>query len=208
MLHSVLTRHKSMYFVHGEAPISWIAAVHPICHWSDIPRLGEGKQKSSRLFLEEPERHLPLGETYLLVAFMDNMDDRCQVSQTSSIWLEFKCNVSFLTSVNVLFKVSYLLCCSSIGILPSLCIFPSIVYVFCSRVSGLTGFLFLPVTVWMQKPVRKWTGLGSLEVWGEKSEFGGEWGWMKNKCYAEEGWQLGEARASFKQKEFKVWDWC
>jgi len=41
---------------------------------------------------------------------------------------QFKYNVSFLTLINALFKVTcwsmpYLLCCSLIGILPSLCIF-------------------------------------------------------------------------------------
>lgn len=68
----------------------------------------------------------------------------------------FKRNVSFLTSINVLFKVTcwsvpYLLCCSSIGILPSLCIFLHPLCMF-SAAWWLALCVFLSVTVW---PTRK-----------------------------------------------------
>lgn len=73
-------QYKSMYLACEEALISWRAAVGPIWQGSDVPWRGEGKQKSSRLFLEESEHHLPLRETYLQVACMNNMDDGYQVS--------------------------------------------------------------------------------------------------------------------------------
>lgn len=128
---------------------SWIAALGPIWRWSVVPWLGEGKQKSFRLVLEEPEHHLPLGETWQP---WRTWKTGTRSHKHPGFLAVFPASHFFLTSINVLFRITcwskpYLLCSSSIAILPSLCIFASVVYVFCSSMSGL--MCFLVITAWL-----------------------------------------------------------